>query len=194
MIKPQGYDNVQAFGGFTPLEVGGHICIVKKVEEVKSKQGKDMIKIYLDTHVSDKQPGYYADQYKNDNRENKKWPIGATVNQLVLDKDGNAARGFKTFIEAVENSNNGFKIQWGDNFCTCLKDKLVGGVFGREEYLNNVGESKFSTKCTGFRTVKDVKEGNVEPPKDKLLNPNGSSSSTTGFEDVMPVDDADLPF
>ena len=195
MQKPQGYDNVQAFGSFVPLELGGHICVVKKKKKKKTRgTNKDMLVIYIDTHSTDKQPNYYTDSYKNDTREPKKWPIGGTVRQLVLDKDGNTSRGFKTFIEMVEQSNPGFKVQWGDNFCNCFKGKLVGGVFGREQYYNSYGEEKFSTKCTGFRTVEDVKEGRVEVPKDKLLNPSNNSTTSSGFDDFTPVNDEDMPF
>ena len=192
MQKPQRYDNTQAFAGFTPIEVGGHICVVKKVEECKSSTGKDMIKIYLDTHSSDKQPGYYAESWNNDKRDKKRW--GCIVNQLVLDKDGNTSRGFKTFIEMVEKSNNGFQVQWGDKFCNCFVGRLVGGIFGREQYYNAYGEEKFATKCTGFRTVEDVREGRVEAPKDKLLNPGANNSTSTGFDDITPIDDGDMPF
>ena len=45
MQKPNNYDNTQSFGGFTPIELGGHVCIIKKVEEITSKTGKEMIKI-----------------------------------------------------------------------------------------------------------------------------------------------------
>lgn len=196
MRKPNNYDNVQAFGTYTPLEVGGHICVIKKIEEVISKTGKDMIKIYIDTDKTDKQPNYYMDQYKNNTRDNKKWSASATINQLVYAANGETSPGFKTFIEAVKNSNAGLtddKIFGDFPLETNLKNKLVGGVFGKEEYLTQTGESRFSVKCQGFRNVEDVRKGLVEPPKDKLLNPNGSSS-TTGFEDVMPIDDGDMPF
>ncbi len=190
MLKPKNVDNVQPFEGFIPLELGGHICVVKKVEEAKAqKSGKDMLRIFLDTDRTDKQPKYFEDRFKSDTRESKKW--GCIVYQMVLDSNGDTNRGFKTFIESVEKSNNGFKVQWGDNFCTSLTGKLIGGVFGREEYLNSYGDSKFATKCLSFRTVEDVKNG-IEAPKDKLLNPSGSSS--TGFDDITPVSDECMPF
>ena len=182
MLKPNNYDNTQSLGGFTPIELGGHILVIKKIEEVKSKTGKDMIKISLDT-----------DRWKNDTRENKRW--GCIVNQLVLDNEGNTSKGFKTFIEVVKSSNQGLtddKIFGNFPLETNLKGKLVGGVFGREEYLNSYGESKFAIKCTGFRTVQDVRDGKVEAPKDKLLAPTTDYNS--GFDDVTPTDDGDMPF
>jgi hypothetical protein len=193
MIKPNNYDNVQAYAGFTPLTPGGHICKILNVEETKSKAGRDMIVISIDTDKTDSQPDYFMQQYKSNTKEGKKWSNNAVVRQLVLDAEGNTNRGFKTFIEAVENSNTGFKVQWGDNFSNCLKNKLIGGVFGREEYLNSYGESKFAVKIQGFKAVEDVKSGTVEAPKDKLLNPT-TDNNTFGGEDITPVDDGDMPF
>lgn len=194
MQKPNNYDNTQSFGGFTPIELGGHILVIKKIEEVKSKTGKDMIKISLDTDRTDSQPHYYTDRWKNDTRDNKRW--GCVVNQLILDNEGNTSKGFKTFIEVVKSSNQGLtddKIFGNFPLETNLKGKLVGGVFGREEYLNSYGESKFAIKCTGFRTVQDVRDGKVEPPKDKLLSPSSNNDASNGT-DFEPAFDGDMPF
>ena len=194
MLKPNNYDNTQSFGGFTPIELGGHVCIIKKVEEITSKTGKEMIKISLDTDRTDSQPNYYTNSWNNDTRENKKW--GCVVYQLVYDAKGNTSRGFKTFIEMVEKSNQGFNVDaiWGDNFANFFTNKLVGGVFGREEYLDKYGESKFAIKCTGFRTVQDVRDGKVEPPKDKLLSPSSNNDVSNGSTDFEPAFDGDMPF
>lgn len=199
MIKPQDFDQTQAYTGFTPLAAGGHICKIVNVEETKSKQGgKAMIVISIDTDKSDVQPSYFQEQYKNNNKIGKKWSNNAVTRQLVFDADGNTNKGFKTFILAVEKSNNGFKVAWGDGFAACFKNKLVGGVFGREEYMNdNTGECKFATKFQSFRTIEDIKSG-VEVPKDKLLNPGSSSNISFNAgdfgEDITPVDDGDMPF
>lgn len=191
MNMPKDFNEAQGFSSFEQLTAGGHICKIMKVEETKSKAGRDMIVIYLDTDRTDSQPNYYSNAYKNDTRENKKWNNNAIVRQLVLDAEGNTNRGFKTFIDYVEKCNSGFKVVWGEKFCECLKGKLVGGVFGREEYLNdNTGETKFATKFQNFRTVDMIKKG-VEVPKDKLLNPSGNNSYAG---DITPVDYGDCPF
>ncbi|MBY6948395.1 hypothetical protein [Clostridium botulinum] len=193
MLMPKDFQEVQGFTGFEPLQAGGHICKIMKVEETKSKAGRDMVVIYLDTDKSDSQPNYYSNAYKNDTRAEKKWNNNAIVRQLVLDADGATNRGFKTFIDMVEKSNNGFKVVWGEHFADCFKGKLVGALFGREEYLDNAGISKFATKFQVFRTVEEIKKG-VDVPKDKLLNP-GSNNSTGGYgDDIIPVDDGDMPF
>lgn len=194
MIKPNDFEQVQAYSGFTPLEAGGHICKIMNVEEKKSQAGRDMIVIYLDTDKTDKQPNYFTEQYKNNSKPDKKWPNNAIVRQLVLDAEGNTNRGFKTFIEMVEKSNQGFKVQWGDNFAKCFVGKLIGGVFGREEWLDNYGASKFSVKHQHFTTVEDIKRG-VDVPKDKLLNPSNNNSNVLDvYGDITPVDDGDMPF
>lgn len=193
MIKPQDFDNVQAYTGFQQLEAGGHICRIMNIEETKSKAGRDMIVIYLDTDKSDKQPEFFTQQYKNNTKADKKWSNNATVRQLVLDAEGNTNRGFKTFLEMVKESNPGFNIDsiWGnDPLNKFLKGKLVGGVFGEEEYLNSYSESKFAVKFQNFKTVEEIKKG-VEVPKKKLLNP---SSSTNDNGDLEVVNDGDMPF
>ena len=188
MQQPKDFNYVQAYAGFTTLEAGGHICKIMNVEETKSKAGREMIVISLDTDKTDSQPNYFTDQYKSNTKPDKKWSNNAIVRQLVLDTEGNTNRGFKTFIEMVEQSNPGFKVQWGNNFAACFKSKLVGGLFGKEEYLNNYGESKFAVKFQAFRTVEQIKQG-VDVPKDKLLNPGSNNDG-----DIMPVDDGDMPF
>ena len=48
MRKPNNFDNTKAQGDFTPVELGGHIMVIKDVTEMKSKNGKDMIRISFD--------------------------------------------------------------------------------------------------------------------------------------------------
>ncbi|NFH81773.1 hypothetical protein FDA09_16795 [Clostridium botulinum] len=190
MLMPKDFNETQGFTGFQALEAGGHICKIMKVEETKSKAGRDMVVIYLDTDKTDVQPNYYSNAYKNDTRAEKKWNNNAIVRQLVLDAEGATNRGFKTFIDMVEKSNNGFKVAWGEHFADCFKGKLVGALFCREEYLDNAGVSKFATKFQVFRTVEEIKKG-VDVPKDKLLNPSGIQN----VDDLVEiVDDGDMPF
>ena len=192
MIKPADYDRVSAYGEFTPLELGGHICQVINVEETTSSTGKDMLIISLDTAPQDKQPGYYMEQWKNNDRADKKW--GCRVYQLVLDKDGNTNRGLKTFITATEKSNPGFQVQWGDGFAACFKGRLVGGVFGREQYQNSYGDLKWSTKCVQFRSVEAIQKG-VDVPEDRYLNGcKPQQNPAAGFGELSDISESDLPF
>lgn len=198
MLKPKDFDQITAYGEFKPLELGGHICQVMQVDETQSRTGKPMLIISLDTAPQDKQPGYYAEQYRADDRPDKKW--GCRVFQLVYDNEGKTSKGFKTFVTAVEKSNPGFQVQWGDGFAACFKNRLVGGVFGREQYENSLGELKWSTKCIQFRSVEAIQNG-VEVPKDKYIEGRQPSASVytperaSTVNDFAVIDDGeDLPF
>jgi hypothetical protein len=202
MQKPNGYEAAKAYGDFTPLKLGGHVCKIMGIEETQSTSGKDMLKINLDI-AEGEQKGYFADQYKNSTFDNKKW--GCIVYQLVYDADGNTNRGLKTFLDSVESSNAGYKVQWGNNFCQSLKGKLVGGVFGREQYLNRNDELKWSTKCVQFRNVETIRKG-VEVPEDKYLDSMSELTdkarqggvnvhNSNDNKDYVEIDsDSDLPF
>lgn len=192
MLKPNNYDNIKTFGEFTPLELGGHILVIKKVVESKTTQGKDMVTILFDTHTTDKQPNFYTEQYKRDTRPKaeKKW--GGFKIEFPYKANGDVNPFFKVFTDSVAKSNNGWQVQWDKEgeatgvFANCFVGKLVGGVFGKEEYLYN-GEKKMGTKCVAFRSVEAIKAG-VQVPKDNLLS--GSNDN----EDLIPIDDGDMPF
>lgn len=191
MQKPHDFETAQGYTDFEALELGGHICRIMSLEEVKSSLGKDMIKVSLDI-AEGKQANYYSNQYKNNTKADKKW--GCIVYQLVLDSEGNTNKGFKTFIDAVEKSNTGFVTQWGANFGDQFKGKLIGGVFGREQYKNANQELKFITKCMSFKTVEQIRKG-VPVPKDKLLQgAQAQAANSTPFVPTTYTDDDDLPF
>lgn len=196
MKQPKNYKETQGYGEFEPLKLGGHICKIMGVKEQKSKTGRDMIVISLDI-AEGEQKGYYTELYKKDTKpiDQKKW--GCVVYQLVEDNDGNTNRGFKTFINAVAKSNKGFdetKI-WDEKFCEYFKDKLIGGVFGREQYRNASGELRWSTKCVSFRDIETIKKG-VPVPDDRYLSDAQPGKETSfSFEDMQAdVSEDDLPF
>ena len=120
MQKPNNFDNVST-GDFTPVTPGGHHLIIKKVEETKSKAGKDMIIVAFDMAPGDSQPNYISKLFADDIRPDKKWPRAGRQYIVVTDSDGNTSRSFKSFITCVEKSNNGFVTQWGDAFAQQFK-------------------------------------------------------------------------
>lgn len=170
MQKPQDFDNVQAFGDFVPLPAGGYVCRIMGVEETASRAGAPMIKISLDI-AEGQYKDYFANQYRANTRADKKWSYSAIINQLVYDTSGNNStnRGFKTFVTSVCESNQGFNVAWGDGFAACFKNRLVGVLFGREEYIGTDGKSHWSTKALNFRSVKTIRDGGFEIPADKPL-------------------------
>ncbi len=191
--KPNNYEETQASGEFTPVELGGHKLVIKEIEERKSKAGKDMIVVRFDFSQSDKQPGYFQQMYDDDIRPEKKWPNQATQYILTEDNDGNCNRSFKTFLTCVENSNAGFQAVWGNKFCACLKGKVVGGVFGAVEEEYN-GERKMKRKMRWFVSVDKVADAAI--PTEKYLNGNlpAATSPRDGFMDIPEGVDEELPF
>lgn len=196
MNKPNGYEETQAQGSFTPVELGGHYLVIKNVEEKKASNGRDMIVVYFDFAQEDAQAGYFAESFKNDIRPDKKWSNQATKYILVDDEEGKCSKDFKTFCTCVEHSNNGFKTLWGDNFCAQFKNKKIGGVFGEQmDYYN--GEEKKKRVLRWFVSTDRVKDAEV--PAISMTNayknrPTSNVPSGDGFMNVPDGIDEELPF
>lgn len=200
MNKPNNYDNTQAAGEFTPVELGGHKLIIKQVTETTSKNGKPMIVVLFDFAPDDKQPGYFMEQFKNDIRPDKKWPNQATNYILTEDSDGNCNRSFKTFMTCVEHSNQGFATQWGDNFGQQFKNKLIGGVFGPQmDYYNDKELQKrvlrwfISVDRIADATVPELSETQAYK-NHKNGYPARATPSGDGFMNIPDGVDKELPF
>lgn len=193
MQKPENYDQTQAGGDFTPVELGGHKLIIKQVSETKSKNGKDMIVVLFDFAPEDSQAGYFTEMFKNDIRPDKKWPNQATQYILTKDENEKCSRSFKTFTTCVEHSNAGFVTQWGDNFGAQFKNKKIGGVFGIVEEEYN-GERKKKRKLRWFTSSDKAMEADI--PEEKLLAGGtvAAKPNEDGFMNIPDGIDEELPF
>ena len=190
MLKPNNYDETPVLGEFTPILLGGHKLVIMQVEEVTASNGNQYLKISFDTSKDDVQPAYYSNAYKGDTRDNKKWSGVTTL--FPTDRDGKTSKSFKTFCTAVEHSNAGFKMVWGDQFCNALKGKAVGGVFGEEEYIGNDGTVKTARKLFWFRGIDKVMDAEV-PAKRTVDAPQ--QAGYDGFMNIPDgVEDDVLPF
>lgn len=205
MQKPNNYDETQAGGEFTPVELGGHKLVIKQVKETKSKAGKDMIVIKFDFAEGDKQAGYFNEQFKNDIRPTKDWPYQATQNTLVNENDGKCSRSFKTFITSVEHSNAGFKVKWGneiDNWALQFQGKKIGGVFGEQmDYYN--GEEKKKRVLRWFCSLDKVADAAIPDMSETKAYkeykqgggmPNYVAPGSDGFVNIPDGLDDELPF
>lgn len=195
MNKPEGYDDAQAMGDYTPIDLGGHYCIIKGVKETQTKNGKPMIVVCFDFCKPDKQPEYFMQEFKNDTRPDKKWPHTGTAYIMTQDyQDANkTSRNFKTFCTAVEKSNN-YAINWGDNWGDQFKGKKIGAVFGEVENEYN-GKRSMRHELRWFCQWDKVEGAAV--PKAKYL-PNSTHAATTtnpdGFMAIPDTADDDVPF
>jgi hypothetical protein len=197
MQKPNNYDKIQASGDFTPISLGGHHLIIKKVEESKTKTGKDMIVVAFDMAPGDSQPGYFSKAFADDIRPDKKWPRAGRQYIVTEDSTGNCSRSFKTFINCVERSNNGFVTQWGDTFAQQFKGKRIGGVFGEVENEYN-GKTTMRHELRWFCDDNKADSANVPQPK-YLQNSNATTSapatSANDFVNIAgTIEEEEIPF
>jgi hypothetical protein len=183
MNKPNNYDETTAYTDYTPLPVGGYVCKIMNVRETESKAGNPMIEIALDIAEGDNK-GFYKDSYTANKNKQTKWPC--IYYQLVEDNDGNTNRGLKTFHDLVTESNSGFALEWGDGYAAQFKEKLIGGIFGREQYENQQGEYKWSVKCVWFATVENIRSGKFKTPDDKYLEGGKPNQTSPQFKDDLP--------
>lgn len=185
--KPAGYDEVVVNDGdFAPIQLGGHKLVIKRIEEI-SKGDYSYLKVSFDTAPDDIQPNYYMEQYKKDTRENKKWGGVATI--FPTDREGKTSKTFKQFCTSIERSNNS-KIQWGAYFEKSIVDKVVGGVFGEEEYVSASGEVKTARKLFWWRSTDSIADAKI-PEKRTVDKP---ADSGTDWMNIPAGIENDLPF
>ena len=201
MQMPNNYKETQAAGEFTPIALGGHYLVIKQVEELSDKNGNPMIKVSYDTADNDSQPHYFANQFRNDIRPDKKWPSNGVTWINVNDQDGKCSRSFKGFTTSVEKSNPGFTIVWGDQFSPSLKNKLIGGIF-REELGFYNGKETHQRKIAWFCSNEKVADASIpdtyETREHKSWKESGGLTTAPADKDgfmVVPEDvDTELPF
>ena len=166
IAKPKAYDEINIIEEYEKISLGGHKGIIMKAEEYTSPQsGKTSLKVSVDTSKDDKQPEYFAEQYKNDNRIDKRWNNSA-IKYISLGEEENQVKMLKAFITAYEKSNN-CQFDWNKDW-EQLKGKKIGLVFGQEEYISQDGTTKLATKLNQFRSIDKV--DNAQIPKVKLLD------------------------
>lgn len=195
MQKPNSFDDVQAGGDYTPIEVGGHHAVIVSVKEQKSSTGKDMVVVALDFAKNDKQPGYFKAQFDNDTRDEKKWPYQAVQYIVTEDGQGKCSRGFKGFITAFERSNN-TTTNWGDKFVNQFKNKKIGVVYGEVEEEYN-GEIKTRRRIRWF--CEDANVDSQKIPEKKLFanmpaSTPASNANINDFVNVPEGTDEEIPF
>lgn len=195
MQKPNNFDNVQVGGDFTPVELGGHHMVIKQVAERQSSTGKPMLVVLFDFAKNDRQPEYFSDLFRSDVRPDKKWPNNGTNYIVSVDASGQCSKSFKSFIKAVEDSNQGFVTAWGDGpqFTAQFKNKRIGGVFGNVEDEYN-GERKMRRKLRWF--CRDEAADNANIPQDKYIDdrPARQGVVNEGFMSIPDTDEEAIPF
>ena len=195
MKKFNNWENVKAASEFVPLSAGGYIVELKnaKVKEYKNQNGDAFERFEIAIDIAEGEfKDYYANDYCNQTNEDKKWK---GVLRLYMPKEDGSEQDewtksrFKSFIEAVEDSNPGFHWDWDESK---LRGKKIGCLFRLEEWEYN---GKTGKKAQPFKavSVEKIKSGNFKIPKEKLLEKNASAPTapTPEFRDIP---DEDVPF
>lgn len=201
LLNLPGYDQAAAFTGeYEALPPGGYVCRIiraPRVEHWKNGEGQSLL-LPLDI-VEGEQKGFFERQYAADARPEKKW--GCIHRQSIpikgkTTKFDEVLSFFKGMITAIENSNTGFK--WNKDTDT-LNGKLIGCIFGREEYFNiTIGKNTFSTKVIFVRSADIIRKGEFKVPEDKMLIVKDLDN--LGFTEVSGrtikpiINEGDLPF
>lgn len=197
IVKPEGYDEAQAYTGeFMSLPAGCYVCVVKQVSVTQSQKGREQIAVLFDI-AEGEQRGFYQKQFDIAKRQNPnaKWK---GVHKQIM--DGSSLPFFKGLITSIEKSNN-FQFPWGkEGNEKTLAGKQFGAVMGREQFLTEDNKKAFATKIFQVRSVDGLKDAKV--PEDKLLDetaaaaqkPQYGPADADGFMDIPDGIDEELPF
>lgn len=172
MQKPNGFDEAKEYGEFIPVDLGGHYAVIKQVTERSTGDGKPMVVVLFDFCSPDQQENYFSDQFRNDNREEKKWPYAGSLYLMTQDwSDPNKTnKNFKTFCTSYEKSN-GTKVVWGGNtWAQQFKGKRIGVVFGEVENEYD-GKVTMRRNPRWFCSWDSVPKASI--PRPKYLNGQG---------------------
>lgn len=188
------YDKVKGYTDFERLPKGGYVVKILGVSIGQTGDFRQYLKLSCDI-VEGEYANYFTDQYKNNQNEDKKWTCNLLQNLPVDDgseRDGWTKKGFRTMIDALEDSNPGFHWDWNE---TKLKGLIVGGLFNEREYEGHDGSVKRATNLARFCAVDKIRSGNYTLPKDKLLPNHSAAQVGEGFMFIPDgVEDTGLPF
>lgn len=178
MKKYEGFEEAQAIGEFESITPGGYVCRILKVVAEEKDYGT-LLRIGFDIFEGEK-AGFFKKKFETEKASNPDAKWKGMFYQTVMQKD---LRFFKAFITSVEKSNPNWKWNWNENE---LVNKLVGFVYGEEEFRTQNGDIKVTCKPVRVRSVEEVRKGVEVPPIKKL---------TASFDEITAIGSVEeLPF
>ena len=200
--KPNNWNEVKEFTEFVKLPVGAYACKVKQAV-IQSNDYGEQLCILFDIEEGEF-GGYFANDYKNNQREDKKWK-GVLRVWLPKDdgseKDEITKRVFKGMVTAFENSNYNYSFDWNES---SLVGKMIGILFRNEEWDYN-GKQGWTARPFKAISLDSVRSGDYRLPSPKPLKNKTSADGYMGFADYSATavsvnygeitgDDDQLPF
>ena len=182
-MKPiQGYDAINEAGELKVLEPGIYPLVIT---DVIDQPNKEYLEVYYDI-VQGEFKGYFAAA---------KGSIGSDISKECRSYKPNALPFFKSFITAIEKSNQGYQWDWDEKK---LIGKYVVGVFGLEEYVDKNNEVKVICALQEFRSVPAWKEGKLKVPEMKKFPDSQRPVKAEALQDqsanLPDLEEIDFPF
>ena len=191
--KFKDYEQTKAYGNFQALPKGGYVLQIKGATVHENTVGQ-YIKVSCDV-AEGEYTGYFTKDYQDQSGEDKKWHCHYLLNVPKDDgseKDGWTKRHFKTFTEALEESNPGYHFDWDE---TKFRGLYIGGLFNIREYEKNDGSVGEATNLAKVTNVEAIRSGNYRLPNDKKLKGGrGSYADADGFMRIEDGAGEALPF
>ena len=197
MIKKFGdYEQTKGYSdGGEQLPRGGYVCKIIGAKVQENEYGQS-IKIAFDI-AEGEHKDYFQKKYDANTNEDKKWPGTFLLNVPSDDgtpQDGWTKRRFRTFTDALEDSNAGYHFDWDE---TKFKSKLVGFVFNYREWKAPDGRYVMSPNVAKTTSVDKIRKGSFKVPEDKLQKKSFDSPGQIGTGDfnIIPEGvDEEIPF
>ena len=191
-----GYNDVKVFTEQQKIVPGGYIAIIKDAYEIENQNGGKRIEICFDIAEGDFKD-YYADQYRSNPNADKRWRGKVSIFEPRddgSDDDIKTKRRFKTAIQAIEDSNNGYAWNWDEK---SLKGKKCGVVLQDKEWEFN-GNTGWTAVPYSICSVEAIRNNTFYMPKPKELQNKSVGYASykpykPDFEEVG-ADESDLPF
>lgn len=193
MEKPVGYDDATPKTFKRKPKAGGYIGFIKMATETLTQENPRPMLVLLVDISEGEHKNYFREKLDLDRekaiRDNKEAPKFKGVVRQTLDQ----VDRFKGIIQAIEDSNPGFKFDFDEKK---LAGKRVGIVLGETEF-NDEGATFLEVRY--LTSVARVKAGTIEPPKLRKLNSNSFQNDRYDTGEPPPVyggdvAEEDLPF
>lgn len=188
MINKFGdYDSTQAYTEGEILPKDGYVC---KILNARIDDDGQSVVVAYDI-AEGKYTDYFKKRFNAKKNEDKKWSANYKLyipKDDGSEKDGWTKRTFKTFTNALEDSNEGYHFDWDEQK---FKGKLIGGLFRYEEFMGQDNKPHKVAKMNKACTVDKIHSGNFKLPDDKLLPTNTNKSDFMNIPDEI---DEEIPF
>ena len=198
MIKKFGdYDQTKGYSDSEQLPRGGYVCKIIGAKMQENEYGQS-VKIAFDI-AEGEYKDFFQKKFDANTNEDKKWSGTFLLNVPTDDgseKDGWSKRRFRTFTDALEDSNPNYHFDWDE---TKFKGKLVGFIFNYREWQAPDGRLIRSANPAKTVSVDKIRKGNFKIPADKLLEKVSGGSGqtdegTSGFINIPEGVEKEVPF